>query len=177
MRKTLLVFGTLFSLIGVLALPAGAGDVASYEVSLDGASEVPGPGDPDGSAMVRLDLGTVSNEVCVNELTITGVDSPTLFHIHRGPVGVAGPIVVDLVPALTSVPYCATIDPALMAELITTPEEFYLNIHNEAFPAGAVRGQLPSQTPPTSETTTSTTSAPTSTAGTGGAATRPSFTG
>jgi hypothetical protein len=32
--------------------------------------------------------------------------------------------VVDLVPALTSVPYCTTIDPALMAELIP-PDGFY----------------------------------------------------
>jgi hypothetical protein len=176
MRRTLLVLGSSALLVGVLSFPAGAGDVAHYEVSLDGASEVPGPGDPDGSADVTLDLGTVSNEVCVNELTISGVDTPTLFHIHRGAVGVAGPVVVDLVPALTAVPYCATVDAALMAELITTPEAFYLNIHNEAFPAGAVRGQLPSQTPPTSDTTS--TIAPTTTAAAGaGTATRPSFTG
>jgi hypothetical protein len=176
MRKTLLVLASLLLGMGVLSLPAGAGDVASYDVALDGASEVPGPGDPDGSATARLDLGTVSNEVCVSELTISDVTAPTLFHIHRGAVGVAGPIVVDLGPALSAVPYCATIDAALMAELITTPDAFYLNIHNDEFQAGAVRGQLPTATPPTSESTTTT--APTTTAGAGGgAATRPSFTG
>ena len=86
----------------------------------------------------------------------------------------AGPIVVDLVPALSAVPYCVVIDAALMAELITTPQEFYLNIHNADFPAGAVRGQLPTVTPPSSSTTTTTAS--TTTAGTG-AATSPTFTG
>jgi hypothetical protein len=171
--KKILVALSAFAIVSLMALPVGAGDVASYTVDLDGAQEVPGPGDPDGSATATLQLGTVSNEVCVSELTISGVATPTLFHIHRGPVGVAGPIVVDLVPALSAVPYCATIDPALMAELITTPQEFYLNIHNEDFPAGAVRGQLPTVTPPTSTTTT----ASTTTAGTSGAATSPTFTG
>jgi hypothetical protein len=178
MRKLAVLLGVV-ALVTLTAVPVTAGDVASYTVELDGASEVPGPGDPDGSGTVTLQLGTVSNEVCVDELTVSDIATPTLFHIHQGPVGVAGPIVVDLVPALTSVPYCATIDADLMADLITAPEGFYLNIHNADFPAGAIRGQLPGQTPPpSSETTASTAGSTATTSGTGGAAaTRPSFTG
>ena len=33
-------------------------------------------------------------------------------------------------------------DPALLTALTTTPEQFYANLHNAEFPAGAVRGQL-----------------------------------
>jgi hypothetical protein len=128
--------------------------------------------------MVTLQLGTVSNEVCVDELTVQDIGTPTLFHIHEAPVGVAGDIVVNLTPALSAVPFCTTIDASLMEQLITAPEGFYLNIHNEEFPAGAIRGQLPGQTPPTSETTASTSSTTPTTAGTApSAATRPSFTG
>lgn len=176
MRKLLVVMGTV-ALVALTAIPVGAGDVASYTVDLDGASEVP-PADPDGTGTVTLQLGTVSNEVCVDELTFANIATPTLFHIHEAPVGVNGPIVVDLVPALTSVPYCAVVDAALMAELITAPEGFYLNIHNQDFPGGVIRGQLPGQIapPPTSDTTASSTTSSTAAAGPA-AATRPSFTG
>jgi hypothetical protein len=181
MKKLWMVLGTL-GLIGgftVLAVPASGGDVGSYTVELDGASEVPGPGDPDGSGTVTLQLGTVSNEVCVDELSVSNIATPTLFHIHQAPVGVAGPIVVDLVPALTTVPFCTVVDASLMQQLITAPEGFYLNIHNQDFPAGAIRGQLPGQVPPppTSETTASTSTTQSTAAAQAGRATQPSFTG
>lgn len=181
MRKLLLTLAAA-TLFLVVALPSEAGDVASYTVNLDGAQEVPGPGDEDGTGTVHLQLGTVSNEVCVDELTVANIDTPTLMHIHVGPVGVAGDIVVNLTPALTSLPFCTTIDAALMEQLITNAANYYVNIHNEPFPAGAIRGQLPGQVPPTSPSTddTSTTST-TSGGGTGGTAgtgaARPTFTG
>jgi hypothetical protein len=161
----------------LLALPVGAGDVASYSVTLNGANEVPGPGDPDGVADALLQLGTVSNEVCVDELSWENIDEPTMMHIHSGAAGVAGPIVVDLTEALAD-PFCTTVTPELMAELITRSGCYYLNIHNAEYPAGAVRGQLtdePCETAPTTDTTAPTTSTTAATAA--GAATRPSFTG
>jgi hypothetical protein len=176
MRKLLVVLGAL-AFVTLIAAPVGAGDVASYNVDMNGANEVPGPGDADGTGEAALDLGTVSNEVCVNDLTLDNIDQATAMHIHRGASGVAGPIVVDLTPAIDD-PYCAVIDPALMAELITTPECFYLNVHTTLFPNGAIRGQLVDgacgSTPSseTTEATTATTAAPAV-----DATTRPSFTG
>jgi hypothetical protein len=161
----------------LVALPVGAGDVASYAVSLNGANEVPGPGDPDGVADALLQLGTVSNEVCVDELSWENIDDPTMMHIHSGGPTVAGPIVVDLTDALGD-PFCTTVTPELMAELITNSGCYYLNIHNAEYPNGAVRGQLtdePCDPTPTTETTASTTS--TTAAAAAAAATRPSFTG
>lgn len=179
-RKLLIPVAGVLLALGVLVQPAGAGDVASYAVSMDGASEVPGPGDPDGTGDATLQLGTVSNEVCVDELTLNDIGEPTAMHIHVGAAGVAGDPVVTLTPALTSVPYCATVSAELMAELITRPECYYLNVHTPEFPAGAIRGQLVEGTceeiPPSSP---STAQATTTTAGAvaGAGASRPRFTG
>ena len=37
---------------------------------------------------------------------------------------------------------CTTADKALAAEIAGNPSGFYVNVHNDAFPRGAVRGQL-----------------------------------
>jgi hypothetical protein len=107
---------------------------------LAGGLEVPGPGDANGRGAVFLDLKPGSGQVCADE-RYTGIAPPSGMHIHRGAVGVAGPIVVDLTPALSG-PRCVPADRALVREIRDSPADFYVNIHTGAFPAGAIRGQL-----------------------------------
>ena len=122
------------------ALPALAG--TRLTTTMSGAQEVPGPGDPDGSgtAVVRLTKG--QSEVCVT-LTVTGIAPATAAHIHVGQAGVAGPVVVPLFPPSGgSSSGCLTADRALIKDITQNPENYYVNVHNAEYPAGAVRGQL-----------------------------------
>ncbi|MGH9275716.1 MAG: CHRD domain-containing protein [Acidimicrobiales bacterium] len=113
---------------------------------LPGAAEAPGPGDPDGSGEVGIDL-VGDGLVCVH-LTVRGIAAPTAAHIHLGAPGVPGPVVVELpTPIFNSVFDCTAVDPAVFAALSATPELYYVNVHNEAYPDGAVRGQLAAQAP------------------------------
>jgi CHRD domain-containing protein len=72
-------------------------------------------------------------------------------HIHRAPVGVAGPVVVPLFvlpsPPTTArhikqggvaTPNAGTTG----ADLCSNPSAYYVNYHTTAFPGGAIRGQL-----------------------------------
>jgi hypothetical protein len=33
-------------------------------------------------------------------------------------------------------------DPELVADIAANPSEYYVNVHNKPYPAGAIRGQL-----------------------------------
>ncbi len=37
---------------------------------------------------------------------------------------------------------CTTTTPELAADIGANPSDYYVNVHNPAFPAGAIRGQL-----------------------------------
>lgn len=109
---------------------------------LTGAAEVPGPGDTDGggSAMLRVNPG--QGQICYT-LTVTNIDAATAAHIHRGAAGAAGPVVIPLeTPADGSSEACAAATRELAMEILRNPAAFYVNVHNAAFPNGAVRGQL-----------------------------------
>jgi hypothetical protein len=135
----------------VVSPPARAS--GSFNVDLDGAQEVPGPGDPDGTGSANLSIDLASDQFCYSTAFVSGVDGPlTGAHIHAAPTGEAGPIVVTLDPArigLTppgpSGESCLTIDGGLAEDIVTNPASYYLNVHNAAFPDGAVRGQLQTQ--------------------------------
>lgn len=138
----------------VLAPPATSGAMAStVEKSavaggrplfavLTGAAEVPGPGDPDGAGVAVVQVNPGREKVCY-ALAVRRVDEVVAAHIHRGAADVAGPIVVPLTaPAGGFSVDCATVDRELAAEIVSSPGDFYVNVHSAEFPAGAVRGQL-----------------------------------
>jgi CHRD domain len=127
--------------VAMTAAVAQAGG-KTLTTTLTGAAEVPGPGDPDGSGVATLTLNPGQGEICY-ELSVTLIAPPTAAHIHVGTAGVAGPVVVPLVPPVEgSSSACASVDPALIKAIMKNPEQYYVNVHNAEYPAGALRGQL-----------------------------------
>lgn len=123
------------------AVDDAVAEATTFEVSLTGDAEVPGPGaDGSGTATVTVD----AEQVCV-EGSVDGVEPISAGHIHEGESDAAGGVVVDL--GVTTgddgaFDSCGEVDAVTAAEIIANPSGFYLNLHNESFPDGAVRGQL-----------------------------------
>ncbi|MGD9705710.1 MAG: CHRD domain-containing protein [Acidimicrobiia bacterium] len=111
-----------------------------FLAQLTGANEVP-PADPDGDGAAAITIDPVAGNACF-DLRVAGIDTATAAHIHEGAAGVNGGIVVTLTPPTPTSSGCVPVDPALATLITTTPANYYVNVHNAAFPAGAVRGQL-----------------------------------
>ena len=126
----------------VAASPANAGPTTVLRTAMTGAAEVPGPGDADGkgNGVVRIDRST--GEICV-VITTHGTAPLLAGHIHEeAPGAESGPVVLPLVQVSdTSFRGCA-VSPAVARGLLAMPGEYYLNVHNAEFPAGALRGDL-----------------------------------
>lgn len=135
------------SLIVAAAVAAAAPAIGQdggrkLSATLSGATEVPGPGDPDGAGTADIRVNPGQTQVCY-ALTVTDIDPASAAHIHEAAAGAAGPVVVTLkAPTSGSSEGCVSVSRELAMELIQTPEDYYVNVHNAAFPAGAVRGQL-----------------------------------
>ncbi len=113
-----------------------------FTVQMTGAAERPGPGDPDGSGTAKFMLNPGQGRVCF-ELTVENIDPATAAHIHVAPVTDPGPVVVGLTaPTDGDSAGCVDADRELIKAIIQNPGNYYVNVHNAAFPAGAVRGQL-----------------------------------
>src|SRR5262249_11707379 len=65
------------------------------------ASEVPAPADAiTASGVANISIDTATNQICW-AISVGGMSgAPILAHIHKAPVGVAGPVVVPLMPPL-----------------------------------------------------------------------------
>lgn len=113
-----------------------------FTVQMTGAAERPGPGDPDGTGTARFMLNYGQGRVCF-ELTVENIAPATAAHIHVAPVTDPGPVVVGLVaPTDGDSAGCVDADRELIKAIIQSPGNYYVNVHNAPFPAGAVRGQL-----------------------------------
>ena len=116
---------------------------ATLNASLTGLQEVPGPGDPDGNGTAEVRVDPAGGQVCW-ELYARAIDPATAAHIHRGEAGTTGPPVVPLTTPGTDgrSSGCASVDPAVAQEMAARGYAFYVNVHTQAQPAGAIRGQL-----------------------------------
>jgi plastocyanin len=107
-----------------------------YRARLSGAQEVPSAANSfSGLAFVLLNDGQNGFFYAYS----SDVPSPTAAHIHRGAIGVVGPIVSSLAVGPQAAG-SSGIAPADVRDLATG--NLYVNIHNAQFPDGAVRGQL-----------------------------------
>ena len=136
----------LSTFVMALALLTCAHLAAAQEMKttakLTGATEVPGPGDTKGSGTVQVTLNPDKGEVCY-DLMVADMQEATAAHIHEGAVGKAGPVKVPLeAPKTGSAKGCKSADAALIKAIMQNPADYYVNVHNAAFPSGAIRGQL-----------------------------------
>ena len=126
--------------------PAGAkvkkGLSKTYVFKMTGPAETPA-GAPSGTAKAVVTLSTKTDKVCWTFKSLSGVTHPTYAHIHMAAAGKSGNIVVPLSTGskfLTKgcVPASATVISAIAAN----PHNYYVNIHSQQYPSGAVRAQL-----------------------------------
>jgi hypothetical protein len=148
MRRRVLFLAATLGMVALLAMGAPAlGEGRPFATTLTGAAEVPGPGDPDASGTAFITLNQGQGEVCF-DLSWAGIDGTvTAAHIHVGAATVAGPVVVPLFAGTfagtDSASACvAGVSEELIKAIRQDPASYYVNIHSDVFPAGAVRGQL-----------------------------------
>src|SRR5882672_1642318 len=123
-------------------LLATTGGVA-FDITLTGETETPA-GDPvaNGTATIRLRLGQA--QACF-KIAAKNLPSASIgAHIHSGAAGTAGPVVVPLgTPGADGTSGgCATTTRPLVAAILKDPGSYYVNVHTNENPAGAIRGQL-----------------------------------
>ena len=144
-RLSVLIPACVALVAGTLAYTASATVPTSKLYGmLNGVQEEPGPGDPNATGAAIFTVKPATNQVCVN-IRFARVDGTLSgFHIHDGPRGVAGPIVVDLTSVLsTGGNGCATTSAATITAIRNNPKSFYCNVHSTpSFGGGAIRSQL-----------------------------------
>jgi hypothetical protein len=146
-RLAIFVAGLAVALVAAGAAFAGDGG-RPLSTTLTGAEEAPGPGDPNATGAADLRLNQGREQICF-DVSWADVDG-TVFagHIHVGPPGVAGPIVVGLFEGAfagtDSASGCVEdVDAATIKAIRRDPSAYYVNVHSvPGFANGAVRGQL-----------------------------------
>ena len=109
-----------------------------------------------GTATVTLNKATNSGTFAVDVRGCPATTEINIMHIHRGAKGANGGVVVNsglvagewklTAGAGTITKNIATIDAALLNEIVTTPANFYFNAHSTLHAGGVVRGQLAPKT-------------------------------
>jgi hypothetical protein len=151
MKQRRLFAALLLAALVALALvgPASAAKLGGAEqggrqlaTTLTGAQEVPVPGDPDGMGSATVTVNPGQGLICY-ELSVSGIASASAAHIHEAPPGEAGPVVVTLQPPTSGFSSgCVKVSRALAKDILKNPSDYYVNVHNAEYPAGALRGQL-----------------------------------
>jgi hypothetical protein len=92
------------------------------------------------------------NKICFAAL-VAGIDTPTEFHIHSGVAGTNGPDIIQFVEPGGPIQFtpgspstasgCISgVAKSTINAILQNPRNFYINVHTNQFPEGAIRGQL-----------------------------------
>ena len=130
--------------VALIALPASGSAPAGHAffAKLSGEHEIP-DADLDGYGTFS---GSFSGVKLCFGVQVFKIANPTAAHIHQGGPAANGPIKVSLnVPPsglAGASAQCKNVPVAIANAIKANPGAFYVNIHNGAFPNGAIRGQL-----------------------------------
>jgi hypothetical protein len=98
----------------------------------------------DGTGTAQVDINSDENQVCY-EISLEGVQNVTAAHIHSGDSEEAGPVLVNLEydgDDQGSDKCVDGVSESDLEDISENPANFYVNVHSEQYPDGAVRGQL-----------------------------------
>ncbi len=146
--RSSLILALALGLVASLAL-AGVAMAAETTLTADLAGGAETDEDGSGTAVVVLDPD--AGTACWT-FSVENIDPVTVSHIHEGAAGADGGVVVDLdVDGFdgSSEGCNDAADADTLQAIIDDPDGYYVNVHNEAFPGGAIRGQLAPETPNT----------------------------
>jgi hypothetical protein len=115
----------------------------TFATQLAGAFEVPPVSSP-GSGLALVMVNDKADRIFWN-FGVTGVETPTIAHIHENVFGAIGPVAFDLLGAnvLTNnitITGTAPISASHFTNLLEG--RYYANVHSEVNPGGDIRGQL-----------------------------------
>ena len=155
-RRTSLLVAILSSLVLLFSLSVATASAAHHPGAhifvpeLTGEAEVPGPGDPDATGTAAILVVPAADLICY-QLAWQNIDG-TVFgaHIHEGADDEAGPIVVTLFGGPLAPPAALSGTDSFQSctrsaeadDIAENPENYYVNIHSDLYPGGAIRGQL-----------------------------------
>jgi hypothetical protein len=135
------------TLIALLALSIAAAPTFANGrplwAEMNGANVV-GGGDTDGAGTAKLRLNQGRHRICykieVADIGLTGLAA----HIHQGAAGVDGSIVVEFGPfdEGTAVGCVTDLERSLIKAIRQHRADYYVDVHNDEFLDGALRGQL-----------------------------------
>ena len=144
--KTAILFAATVLAGGAFAQSVNEGG-RKFTTELTGEAEVnaagePNQGDLDGTGSASLTVNVGQSRICY-DIDVSGIATPMRGHIHRAVAGANGAIVVPFFESdAVDLNDCVTVDRELAKDIMQHPEQFYVNVHNADFPAGALRGQL-----------------------------------
>jgi hypothetical protein len=116
-----------------------ANPVRVISATMSGGASVPkGPAGARGTATITLN--TRSGRACW-QMTVSGADRPLSAHIHQGPAGEVGQVVIPLGDRFSR-KGCVLSGPRALRLVAASPADYYVDVHTSKHLDGAVRGQL-----------------------------------
>lgn len=163
--RPFLAAGLMLALVSCRESPTKPStETATFSAQLSPANEVPPVSNAEasgsGTVTITFDItrdsgGAISSATAAFQVTLTGFPAGTtltMAHIHRGAPGVIGVIEVDTGLTTGEVVLVngnggfskvgIAVLPVIAQEILSTPANFYFNVHSVLNGSGMARGQL-----------------------------------